>query len=356
MTAGASGAAAFRGQPLLLLGGLLLGWSCLRMAVWQASWEEALQAAPLEAVASPRRAIAGQTGRHSATSRTSMQMPRLAKAPAPARPPRYHAPPSNLLLAVETLGAKAVSAGTRRPSVPLPGIPSAAPPVATAGPAAWPKPPGRWSADGWLLLRGDSATPAAAAGPSYGRSQVGAVLRYDLAPESDRRPSAYLRTSSALAGARERQFAAGLSFRPLREIPLRVAAEARVVETTAGTSLAPAVHAISELPRISLPLDLRGEAYLQGGYVAGRYETAFVDGQARVEKPLASIGAGELSVAGGAWGGAQEGSARLDAGPSVAAVVPLGKAYGRLAIDYRFRVAGDAAPASGLALTLSAGF
>ena len=37
--------------------------------------------------------------------------------------------------------------------------------------------------------------------------------------------------------------------------------------------------------------------------------------------------------------------------------MPLGKGlFGRAAVDWRFRVAGDADPGSGPALTLSAGF
>lgn len=56
-------------------------------------------------------------------------------------------------------------------------------------------------------------------------------------------------------------------------------------------------------------------------------------------------------------GGAQKGAARLDVGPAASAAVGLGESGGaRLAVDWRFRVAGSAAPKSGPALTLSAGF
>jgi len=62
-------------------------------------------------------------------------------------------------------------------------------------------------------------------------------------------------------------------------------------------------------------------------------------------------------VGGGVWGGAQKGAARLDIGPSATMTIGLGEsAAARLGLDWRFRVAGDAAPASGPALTLSAGF
>jgi hypothetical protein len=51
------------------------------------------------------------------------------------------------------------------------------------------------------------------------------------------------------------------------------------------------------------------------------------------------------------------GAARLgDIGPSASLRFPLDGGSARLAIDYRHRIAGNAAPASGVALTLSAGF
>ncbi|MEP7223149.1 MAG: hypothetical protein ABI673_10855 [Novosphingobium sp.] len=59
----------------------------------------------------------------------------------------------------------------------------------------------------------------------------------------------------------------------------------------------------------------------------------------------------------GRRGGAQRGASRVDVGPSAGIVLRLGDAAAaRLAMDWRFRVAGHAAPASGPAVTLSAGF
>ena len=57
-----------------------------------------------------------------------------------------------------------------------------------------------------------------------------------------------------------------------------------------------------------------------------------------------------------AWGGAQKQAARLDIGPTASVAFRLGEARARIAVDYRLRVAGHAAPASGPAVTFSAGF
>ena len=63
-----------------------------------------------------------------------------------------------------------------------------------------------------------------------------------------------------------------------------------------------------------------------------------------------------LSDLGGVWSGGQTGAARLDLGPRASLRVATGPATSRLALDWRFRVAGNARPASGPTLTISAGF
>ncbi len=233
--------------------------------------------------------------------------------------------------------------------------------LATGLPAARPSAPmsgqSRWSGDGWLLLRRDSAGSLAAGEPAYGRSQAGAVLRYRLAPSSGHRPVAYARVNRALAGPAETELAVGLAARPLARAPVSVAGEVRVYDGPAGREVRPAAFAVTELPPAKLPLGLRGEAYAQAGYVGGRFATAFVDGQAKVDARVARLGrTGALRAGAGVWGGAQKHSARLDIGPSATVSFPLGDTQSRLALDYRWRVAGNAEPKSGPALTISAGF
>lgn len=216
---------------------------------------------------------------------------------------------------------------------------------------------GRWSADAWLLWRDGSGAAVAPGIASYGRSQAGAVLRYNLDRASASRPTAYLRATGALQSPRQSEVAAGLALRPVPSVPIVLAAEGRVTETAAGPQLRPAAFAVTELRPVALPLGLKGEAYLQAGYVGGSYRTAFVDGQARIDRRVAPTGNGDgLRVGVAVWGGAQRGISRLDAGPSATFGLPLGEGSIRLAADYRIRIAGEAAPASGPALTLSAGF
>jgi hypothetical protein len=290
---------------------------------------------------------------------TEADIPLAARPMPPARAPILPAvepvPPS-LALRVP-LDRPPVAHGHSRllPESPAQEHGAAAPPAHRQAPAS------RWSADGWLLLRHEGVSrPILADRPSYGRSQTGVVTRYAVAPGSAVQPRVHLRAASALSGQRERELAAGVSARPFPGVPVlavaEVRAEVRAVEAGAGRHFRPAAYAVTELPPAALPLGLRAEAYVQGGYVGGDFATAFVDGQARTESLLTRVGEGALSAGAGAWGGAQRASSRLDVGPTASVTFQLGEMRGRLAADYRFRVAGTATPADGPTLTLSAGF
>jgi hypothetical protein len=389
-------ASGVRGQPLAVLLGLLLAWVGLRATWWQApsdvygpvappqfelstpagsdveAWlgTEVASAAPTraaraEADLEPR--IAGEASRSSSPALPSL-VPAVSRGllavvqpPPPTgrlRPARAAIGHSLLLAAgisrMDLPPALAAYFGVGEPVVP--GVPAAAPMPASLRAPAHPSGPSRLSADAWLMVRDDTISPVVSGRPSYGRSQAGGVVRYRLAPSSPLALQAHVRASSALAGPLDRDLAAGLSARLSTRVPVRVAVEARIGETARGTELRPAVIAVTELPPLELPHGTRAEAYLQGGYVGGAFATAFVDGQARIERPIGRLGDAEVRAGAGAWGGAQEGAARLDIGPTAAVAFRLGEAQARVAADYRFRVAGDAEPRSGPALTVSAGF
>lgn len=376
-----------RGQPLLALILLMVSWVGARAAMWETPKIVPAQPSPAQVVSQPqakpdkpRRPAAPRivpVERHLAPPITE---PSVSQPIAPAI-----APPENAVTAesspqpvpqednAERL-SPAVAAGHQdlySMGMNMPTIdqgeamdtprsarlPSQAALVQAAG--------SHWSADAWLLVReGGNGFNAPGAGlPGavvpvgfYGGSQLGAVLRYRLAPSSPMRPSIYLRGSSGLEYPRGEEVAVSFSIRPLVKVPVALMAEGRATHTPSGTKLRPAVALVTELPPARLPLGLRGEAYAQAGYVGGQDSTAFVDGQARIERPVARSGRFELRAGGGVWGGAQKGANRLDMGPTATLAVPIGPAGARLTADYRIRVAGQAAPGSGAVLTLSAGF
>ena len=413
------GRARRRGQPLLFLGMVLIGWMALRVALWQSPIELASPlpqpvainsdgtgagpAVPPEADRQIRRMDAAADNSARFVDSPVRPLPGLIPALLPARdlsradlpgsaepgqawprvgeieppvPGRSHVrmavghallammglsqvelPPAvaayfGFVSPLESSRARrSLQAGPREAARPTTSL-AAATQTASIAPS-----PRRWGADGWLLLREGGSTRSLVPGaPSYGRSQAGAVLRYRLAPSSRHQPQAYARASSALSAPRDAEIAGGLSARPLAAVPVRLAAELRIADTQAGTDLRPAAFAITEFPPLDLPLGAQGEAYLQGGYVGGDFATPFIDGQVRVSRPVARVGGATLLAGAGAWGGAQKGASRVDVGPSATLAFRLGAVNARLALDYRVRVAGDAEPGNGPALTLSAGF
>lgn len=218
--------------------------------------------------------------------------------------------------------------------------------------------PGRWSLSGWAHLRAGSAAAPATSGaiPVYGASQIGAVMRYRLVPGTRFDPRVYARASAALDRRSERELAAGLALRPLAGLPAAIMAEARWRDQPGLRAVRPAAMVVSEMDPVAIGARVLAESYVQAGYVGGRGATAFADGQLRLTADLAAFDLGRVRVGAGAWGGAQRGAARLDLGPTAQLDLASDKPPLRLSVDYRIRVAGDAQPGSGAALTLSTGF
>lgn len=385
------GGAALRGQPLLLFVVLIASWSSVRAMTWHApealphsTTAPATMPVDMAAIAHPGSAAPAGPD-YMPKSWANWPLEELALAEA------HRVPPGAVWQAAEKsrITARRAAGRARTPhlaggySMPtatdlsnsplsqaLPDhfkenvrSPSGAPlaannfvPPPLAGDTDSPASGRRFSIDSWMLLRQDSSSAPAAIGGSYGRSQAGTVIRYELMRGSRFQPRAYLRTTRSLAGPQEAELAAGLSARPIPGLPVSVAGEVRYYRTPTHNEFRPAAYAVTQFQPQRLPLDFRAETYFQGGYVGGQFATPFIDGQVRVDRKLLGLGHLELRGGGGAWGGAQKGAERFDIGPGMSLRFGNGKLNSRLSVDYRFRVAGDAAPASGPALTLSAGF
>ncbi|MCA0910708.1 hypothetical protein [Qipengyuania gaetbuli] len=216
----------------------------------------------------------------------------------------------------------------------------------------------RWRFDGWLMLRGGSAGEVGTgpAPPAYGDSQAGALLAYSLAPGSRRDPAVYLRASAALREPGQREAALGLRVQPLGDKRLAIHAEVRAAHAGSGTQVRPAAFATYGYENRDLPHGLGARAYAQAGYVGGDFATGFADGQLVVDREVAKFDLARLRVGPGAWGGIQKGAGRIDVGPSASLEMAVGDVPARIGLDYRIRIAGDAEPGDGPALTLSTGF
>lgn len=107
---------------------------------------------------------------------------------------------------------------------------------------------------------------------------------------------------------------------------------------------------------VGLPARFRLEGHGQAGAIHRGDTQFYADGAVRVSHTLTTIGPVRIDVGAGAWGAAQRGAARLDVGPSLGVTVAMAQQPVRLALDWRQRVAGDARPDSGPALTLGTDF
>lgn len=222
----------------------------------------------------------------------------------------------------------------------------------------------RWSGQAFALLRESPADPATGllTGPLLGGSQSGAALGYTPNPLA-RRPitlSARLNAATDATGRtdpRSAQAALGVRYELLPALSLTaerliaVGDDARddwLLRLSGGTS-----QRLRLLGR-PLALDAYGEASLLGN------GDSLAAGQARALAPLLSSRNLSLSAGLGSWASLQNtGPAtigRLDVGPSAAVRLGQGRLALELSADYRQRIAGQALPGSGPALTLGTSF
>nr|WP_298895300.1 hypothetical protein [uncultured Altererythrobacter sp.] len=364
-----------KGRPLLMLAILLSVWVGSRIAAWETPFpmietigEGATQllAGQTEASQNIQAAAGGITGEASGMSFEPESVERYDQPvlllPSPSAPLAWEEQAATELsedLATATGHQLIWMAAMAHLPVPqaieqrLTKLGDPAPPA-----GALPKKTDRWSLDAWAFWRdgGNVSLVSAARAPTYGASQAGAVLNFRLAPENRRDPRAYARIYRALIDQGETEISAGISARPLAALPLRAHTELRVTEFQTSTEIRPAAFVTTELPVLQLPLGMRAEGYGQAGYVGGKEATAFADGQVHLMRDLRRFDLGALSIGAAAWAGAQEGAERLDVGPSMRVDLTIAQTPARFSLDYRERVAGDAEPPSGVAVTLSTRF
>jgi hypothetical protein len=204
----------------------------------------------------------------------------------------------------------------------------------------------RWSLSTWAFVRRGSAEQLAAAG-TLGASQAGARATYALTD----RLALSARLYSPISRLKGAEAVLGIEVQPLRTVPVRILAERRQAIGRDGRSaFALLAHGGASEQRVLGPVRL--DAYGQAGVVGLRSRHGFVDGAARLGVNLTE----DLKLGLGAWGAAQPGATRLDLGPQASYRLPVLGGHVNASLEWRARVAGDARPGSGPALTLSTDF
>lgn len=208
----------------------------------------------------------------------------------------------------------------------------------------------RWSGSAWAFVRrgiGASLSP----GGTLGGDQVGGRISYRLIDRAKPAVALSGRFYAPVDDVDAAEVAAGIEWQPIRRLPVRLLAERRQAVGSAGRSAFSLLAHGGVGDRIVADR-IVVDFYAQVGIVGLRSHDLFADGSVRV-----GFAAGErLKVGGGAWGAAQPGATRVDVGPQATLRLPIGEAAVTLAADWRFRIAGHAAPGSGPALTLSTDF
>lgn len=214
----------------------------------------------------------------------------------------------------------------------------------------------RWSLSTWLLYRPDNGPAAFANAGQLGGSQAGARIAYDLTPLSSYSLAIHGRMASALQSPAAAEVAVGLSWRPSRALPVALSVERRIAVTDGGRN-AFAAYAAGGIGPTPVTAGWELEGYAQAGIVGAARTDGFADGRIALATPLLKgDGARQITAGFAISGGAQPSLTRLDIGPQLAARFPLGGGNARLSIEWRERIAGNARPASGPALTLGADF
>ncbi len=335
--------AAGRGRPLRFVAIVAVGWVAMRVillwpegATLPQAIEEALPLRTAQAAAPPidvpisrsvgTRPITGVRQIHAVATLRPAVLTDIGAAPV-----------SLAMLNLVSFGEERPAAG---PVVQTARIP--APPAMLAPRAA----PNRWQASAWFVTR----RGAGAGGAMLGGDQAGLRLARTL----DRRGrlALYARASAPLSGS-GRELALGVEWQPWRA-PMRFMAEQRIALDRGKSG--PAVAVVAGVTGVDLPFAFELEAYGQAGAVKRARVDPFADGAVRVTREVAAAGDARLALGAGTWGAAQREAARIDIGPTAVTSLPVSGQTLRIAVDWRERVAGNARPGSGPALTLGADF
>lgn len=212
-----------------------------------------------------------------------------------------------------------------------------------------------WSLGGWLYLRdGGLAAPGSiTAASQLGGSQAGLRLGYGFGVTG--RVRAYGRATIAVRRPAQRELAFGLALAPVAHWPVDVAIEQRLAVGREGRTALTAMVS-GGISDIALPHGFRLDAYGQAGVVGTRRRDGFADGAIVIDRRLGSDETSPLRLGALAAAAVQPGASRVDVGPRLTLRLPDVGEGSRIALDWRQRVAGNARPESGAALTLAADF
>lgn len=336
-----------RGASLYSLLFVLGGWVGARY--WAHQPPEAVpfpdHAAPALSHLLPLGYAALLPSRHDGARRTETIQPRARNRIARADPVARATVPVSLA-SRPPIGMRQPAAETRARF-----IPSTYPTMAT--PPAMPQNPSRWSGSAWLLVRERASAVAIATNGQLSGSQLGARLRWRINPAAPVRTTLAATLSSPLSDREAAEAALGAEWYPFQGQPVWLGVERRIALGRNGRS-GWSARLAGGFWRTGLPFGMIADGYGQAGFVGMKSRDGFIDGTARLSYPIAGPDGLRAGVA--VWGAAQPRVARLDIGPHLTMPVRIARTKLLLSIEGRMRIAGQAAPGSGVALTMGTDF
>ena len=367
------------GGPLQFLFGVVGGWIVLRALTFASP--VLLQAAFPDGAPLPAMLGSISTGSEAVGAADANPMVQQSLRPLPVLAPqaemkRALVPASVLprpdyakravesgLVPIGGLREKTASVPVNR-TAPSSPAPPAAEPVATRAPAmtapsiapqARAKRASPWSVTGWMLWR-PNVMGGLAQGPLLGGSQAGVRIDYRLWGDGQRGLALYGRGTRAIERPFAEEAAMGVAVRPVRGLPVSIMAERRQRLGRGGRNGFALLAAGGIGPR-PIARRIEVEGYAQGGVVGLPGADGFADGKASLTYKLTRPGRQpDVALGMSLSGSVQPGASRVDIGPEVRVRLPVVGGHMRLSAEWRERIAGDARPSRGPAITLVADF
>ncbi|MDZ7895458.1 MAG: hypothetical protein U5M50_11175 [Sphingobium sp.] len=290
-----------------------------------------------------------------AAEETPLHRPAVSRAVVAAASPRdwasasaWHTRPAAPPLTASNRNGTRVEAVAPPPRAEPPERSVAAPERMTLAPVFAMQTGSRWTVDGWLFLR-DGHGDALSQGSTLGGSQAGLRIARALSETS----AIYARISGAIDRPRQPELALGASWRPLAAMGWSLNAERRVALDRDGRD-GFAFFAAGGIGAQPIASDWQLDGYAQAGVVGLKRRDGFVDGRLSITRAVDRGQPDRLRFGVTMSGAAQPQVERLDIGPRIEwrpAAMPLSAE-----LEWRQRIAGNAAPGSGPALTIGTHF
>ncbi len=204
----------------------------------------------------------------------------------------------------------------------------------------------------WLFTRNsDGASPA----PQLGAAQAGGRLTYGLlSPTLLTSLSASVRLARPLEG-RGFEISPGLSLSGGKAIPVEMIIERRIRPEKGNKDQWGVLLASGIAPREIRP-GLTVEGFAQAGFTGTKTILPFAQMGAGIHRSAYSSPIAKVKIGAGLWADGQGKVGRIEIGPEIVTVVDTGALDVRVSAQWRIKVAGNAKPGSGPALSLSTSF